>query len=252
MKQKEKFEMLEKKYNIKYFLKDTVLLSYPKSGRTWLRMILAKILDLKGYSTQEYEMIPAVHLPIDEIKKQFGTDINVIFLYRNIGDVVLSYYNEKTTSTRSGTLYEGSVKDFINDSEYGASKIAEYNSKCYNSLGLFKKSKVITYEKMISDTYSVVKGLTSFMGIEVSDEEINKAVEYSNFQNMQKIEQGKGKNHLSNYKGNFGKSVGRVRQGKVDAYKDTLKDMPVLLNYIELMQSKQKYAFSLIDEQTNK
>ena len=51
------FEKLEKKYKLKYFIKDTVLVSYPKSGRTWLRMILARTLHLMNEDTNKVEFL---------------------------------------------------------------------------------------------------------------------------------------------------------------------------------------------------
>ena len=234
----DEFTALEKKYNIKYFLQDSILLSYPKSGRTWLRMILAKILDEKGYNTEEYEMLPAFHLSIDDIKKRFGPNINVVFLHRNIGDVLLSHHHERTTSTRSGPkLNNFSIQEFIRDENYGAVSIAKYNVKCFDSLKFFKKSKVITYEDMSQDANSVVKEVASFLGIGATNEEIKNAVEYSDFNNMQKIDQGKGKNYLSNYKGNFGKSPGRVRKGKVNDYLDVLEKEDV--DFIKKIQEIQ-------------
>ena len=37
-----KFQQIEHRRKIQFIVKDTVLVSYPKSGRTWLRMMMAK------------------------------------------------------------------------------------------------------------------------------------------------------------------------------------------------------------------
>lgn len=60
--------------------------------------------------------------------------------------------------------------------------------------------------------------MMSFLEFECSEEQITSAIEYSSFENMKKIERGRGKNLLQHYKGNFGKSIGRVRKGKVNGY----------------------------------
>ena len=86
------------------------------------------------------------------------------------------------------------------------------------------------------------KDLNVFENLEYkgTDRDGNKFVilsEYSDFNNMQKIDQGKGKNYLSNYKGNFGKSPGRVRKGKVNDYLDVLEKEDV--DFIKKIQEIQ-------------
>ena len=41
----ELLKKFENKYGVKYHLNDSMLISFPKSGRTWVRMMLAKMLN---------------------------------------------------------------------------------------------------------------------------------------------------------------------------------------------------------------
>ena len=77
------FDILEKKYNINYVMKDTILVSYPKSGRTWLRMILAKILDESGIDVSKYEMMPSFHSSVYQINDNHNHKSN-IFIKKNL------------------------------------------------------------------------------------------------------------------------------------------------------------------------
>ena len=65
-------DFYEKKYNIKYLLQDAILISFPKCGRTWLRMILAKILKNLGYNNKTYEMIYSIHKRPRKLKLLLG------------------------------------------------------------------------------------------------------------------------------------------------------------------------------------
>ena len=37
-------EAFENKYNVKYYCDNTILISFPKCGRTWMRMMLARLI----------------------------------------------------------------------------------------------------------------------------------------------------------------------------------------------------------------
>ena len=91
--------------DIDYVLQNSVLVSYPKAGRTWLRMIMAKLLDIKGFDIFKKEFMPAAHHEPRKSLVVFGEDKKVIFLHRDIGDVLSSHYAEKTSSERSGRRY---------------------------------------------------------------------------------------------------------------------------------------------------
>ena len=67
-------ERLQKKYNLLFVNPRTVLVSYPKSGRTWLRMMLAKLMQLalgEKAKSDKYEIFPALHDTYKELKERF-------------------------------------------------------------------------------------------------------------------------------------------------------------------------------------
>ena len=225
------FANFEKKYNIKYVLQDSILISYPKSGRTWLRMIMAKLINIKGLDTSKKEFMPAVHYDVEKLRSMFGTELKVIFLHRNVADVVSSYYAEKSTSNRSGALYRGSVREFMRDKQYGVDAAIIFNKQWLEWASINTSIKVVSYEDLIKDTVSEISEIMGFLGFHCLDGEVMEAVEYSKFDNMSKIEKGIGDNLLSGYKGNFGKSIGRVRRGKVGGYREDFSEEDI--NYIE-------------------
>jgi len=248
-------EKFEKKWNIQFVAKNTVLISYPKSGRTWLRMILASVLYESGKDISKYEMLPAFHFSSDELLSRIGSDLNVIFLHRDPGDVVLSQYatmsNPNGTHIDFGTIVSLSLRKFIigdineifnPDADYtkrqewshnfGLNNIIDWNNNWKLGLRYFNDFKVLTYEEMHDDAFRVIKDLLSWLKFDCHDEIIKEAIKHSEFENMRKIEHGYGKNNLEHYKSSFGApGKQRVRQGKVKDYLNTLseKDLKYVL-----------------------
>lgn len=212
------FEHLEKKYSINYILKDTVLVSYPKSGRTWLRMIFAKIAHELGYDTNKNEMLPAFHYTPEQLDNNLGKDLKVIFLRRDEADATVSYFSEKSTSTRSGAPYTGTVSDFLRDDAYGINAALSFNSSWDTEGKDLVDFCGITYEDLKEKPLDVMKTLCEFIGLECTEEQMKSAINYSSFDNMKKIDNGEGENLLQRYKGNFGSTPGRVRKGLVKGY----------------------------------
>lgn len=219
-------QRLEIKRGIEFLTKDTILISYPKCGRTWVRMMLAKLLIEMDYSNEEYEMLPALHKQPLLIKDQFSSDIRVIFLYRNIGDVVMSFFWESVTSDRNGIEAFKSPHYFIRDERFGIPNIANFYNIWFNNIHKFKDHLFITYEDLHNDTFSTMMEVVKFLCAEreciawhfegqpefpdqpfinFTVEGLKNAIEYSKFENMKRIEkENNDENLLKNYKGNFG------------------------------------------------
>ena len=256
------FRDLEKRYNIKYFVDDAVIISYPKSGRTWLRMILAKLLVNMGYDHKEWEMLPCIHATPLELKQKVSRDedlipfktwkdLKVLVLHRDPGDVCISHYSELMTSDRSGAFgrldpplsKNSNIVSFLKHPNAGVENIIKFNNIWYRMIDqktqeskIYKEIKFASYENMIKDDFLVVKGIVDFLGIKCTTPQIKDAVEYSRFENMKKIDKisarpldkpvpdaDKYVNYLEHYKGNFGVEEGRVRKGASGGYRKELR-----------------------------
>lgn len=252
---KETFNKLEKRYNIKYFIKDTIVVSYPKSGRTWLRMLLAKLLVNMGHDHTKSEMLPVFHKSYKEIADLFSKDIKVLFLHRHPADVIASHWSEISTSMRSGEvaiLGEYGFHNFMKNKSHGIKQLIEFNNEWLTNFHKFKNFKTMTYEEMKEDTFRAVKKVVKFIDLNCTDTQIKDAIEYCKFENMQKIEKGEGTNYLQHYKGNFAQELTkehiledavkkgiawqpRIRKGKVRGYLQELNkdDIEYLHKYIK-------------------
>ena len=121
---------------------DIYVLSYPKSGRTWLRVLIGKYLSLK-YNLPEDEILstefmstssglPRVKFshdgtgqniakPYEQLSrdKQEYTDKKVILLGRDIKDTLVSGYFH---ATKRKEWFEGTISEFIRSAQFGVPK----------------------------------------------------------------------------------------------------------------------------------
>jgi len=222
----ERVSYLERKRDIQFLIKDTVLVSYPKSGRTWVRMMLTKLLVDMGISNKDFEMMLALHKQPKGILNDFSNDARVIFLYRNIGDVAMSFFWESITSDRNGIMAHTSPSIFIKDKKFGLPNIAGFYNLWFNNAAHFKDHMFVRYEDLHNDTFNTMHKIIEFLAADrdmkvwsykdkpkypeypfenFSPEKLKNAIEYSKFENMKKIENdGNQENLLEHYKGNFG------------------------------------------------
>tara|TARA_R100000808_G_scaffold367_1_gene2055 strand:- start:20396 stop:21181 length:786 start_codon:yes stop_codon:yes gene_type:complete len=228
---------LQNKYGLVFVKPNTILISYPKSGRTWLRMMLAKLMNetYNKANNEKYEIFPALHDSYKQIKERFKKDyknLNIVFLHRHPADVAISHYKELTTSGLSGLNdYDGTISDFIRSKVYGINKIIEYNNKWAEKGGNFNRFLIMSYYMLHNDPATCLSAIAQIIEIPATKEYIESSIEYGSFENMKKIENGVGENLLKNYKGNFGHGPGRVRVGKYNNYHNVLSKEDI--EYVE-------------------
>lgn len=197
---------------------DVLLVSYPKSGRTWLQNLLVEIgklgfdpdneideqtsisdaLTKLGEDKNDFPYILATHAkssweqvePLhdeEQIQKEdfeeFGKK-KVIYLYRDPRDVLVSqYYHIKLRNNISKIEKE----DLINNKVIGIKKIIFFMNKWMEYSEKHKDQIFrMSYEEMKKDTIGTLKKMNQFIGMPVSDEIIQKAIEQSDIKKMQK------------------------------------------------------------------
>lgn len=220
------------------------LFSSQKSGRTWVRMILAKVLEEIGLNPAKIEMIPSFHTPFKQaLKEKKLHKLNVIFLYRDPRDCVVSRYFEisrrrirpKTDNPKKA--YNSTLEDYIRrNDEYGIDAIVDYMNAWHRERGRFRSFMTVSYEDLHSSTVENVKNILRFIQMDCSENIVQKAVDYAEFENMKKIEAtGKG-NLIQNYHGTFGSrhtadpESFRVRKGKIGGFAEYLS--PADIEYV--------------------
>ncbi|MHA2279396.1 MAG: sulfotransferase domain-containing protein [Promethearchaeota archaeon] len=234
------------------------LFSLQKSGRTWVRMILAKVLEEIGLDPSQVEMIPSFHSSCGQVcRKNNPARLNAIFLYRDPRDCIVSRYFEishrriRPKAANPNKVYNNTLSDYIRrDDQYGIDSLVEYMNEWHCGRERFRSFMPVSYENLHVTPCEVVRRILEFIDVDCSDKVIRRATDYARFENMKKIEvTGKG-NLIKKYHGTFGvrhiasdPESFRVRQGKIGGFINYLsvKDIAYVNERIQLLDEFFQY-----------
>lgn len=192
--------------NLVVFPDDVFLVSYPKSGNTWARFLIANLLyperhpdwgnidrlipDPTVMSKRHFERMPRpriirTHDAFDPRYRQ------VIYIVRDPRDVALSQYHHHRK------------RKLIEDNHPFESFLARFLAGETNVHGSWKQNAaswlaarygdprflLLRYEDMILDTRRELARMGRFLGVEATPERLSQAVEQSSPREMRKLEQ---------------------------------------------------------------
>ena len=234
---------------------DVVVVSFGKSGRTWLRVMISRFYQVKyrlsrraliGFDNLHYmnRSIPKIFFTHDNYIKDFTGNIDskadfydhkVVFLARDPRDVAVSQffqwqYRMKPNKKILNKYPEGdevSMFAFVMDPEAGLPKIIDFMNLWAAEHSRIKGFFLLRYEDLLARGEETLRALLEFMGTPGTDAEIREAIEFSSYENMKKMEQKKtfwmsggrmvpkDRNDPNTYK---------VRRAKVGGYRDYFDD----------------------------
>ena len=224
---------------------EAFIVSYPKTGRTWLRVMLGHLLAsqaekgadllLDSYALTERAGIKKTLFTHDGPFLLFsgapyqqqvfheasyrGRD--VVFIVRDIRDTLVSSYFQE--SQRMHT-YSGTMSDFLRDDVFGVRRIVTFYNLWYRNRALPRSLLVVRYEAMHADPCAELSAVASALGYEgATAEAVQEAVTYASFSNMKKMEsRGDFRDPMMQPgQGSSGESF-KVRRGKIGGYRDYL------------------------------
>jgi hypothetical protein len=229
-----------------------VILSYPKCGRTWLRMMLGRTLalhfelgsvnyladDLLAGTEAQTLRIRVSHddnpqwkepAKLRRRKSRYRRQ-RVVFLVRDPRDVVVSMYFQRTQRERVDV---GTMADFIEARVGSLNTILEYYNIWASRRSQPRDFLLIRYEDLQQGPTVEMRRLLDFVGLhDVSDAHIAEAVEFSSFDNMRAMEmQGELRSGRLRPRDRSDTESFKTRRGVIGGYVDYLE--PAQIESIE-------------------
>ncbi len=223
---------------------ETVVVSYPKCGRTWLRALVgktlvdhyglppARLLDTGGLAAMAG--LPSIGYHHDgtgmvdrrswrdlQADKSAYRDNRVILLGRDVRDMLVSAYFQ---ATRRIGAFDGPISAFVRDERYGVDKVLTFYRQWHAARQVPRAFTFVRYEAMHADPAGVLAQVLDFIGARgVAPATIAAAVHFARFENLRSAEAENrfGDPALATDPG-ADPDTFKVRKGKVGGFRDYL------------------------------
>jgi Sulfotransferase domain len=190
---------------------DTFVVSYPRSGNTWTRFLIANLLfadqpisfanierlipDAEALSSRYLKSIPSPRV----IKTHQYFDHRypkVLYITRDPRDVLLSYYNFSRKYRQIADDYP--LEQYINGVVSGKLHSTAWGTWAEN-VGTWLAARngrptflLLRYEDLIADTQDELAKLARFFGVNASPEQLRHAIENSSADRLRELEKKEG------------------------------------------------------------
>jgi len=241
---------------------DVYLVSYPKCGRTWLRLMMGRAIALHFGLGESEEILflrsnrrfhpavprftvvhqdrPMLKAPDElETDKRSFRDKKVIFLARDPRDVIVSSYFEMKNRGRlfgenpyeqRQAVFEGTLQEFIGARHGGYDTLLAYYNIWASNRQIPKGFLLVRYEDMRANAGQELRRALDFLDLsEITDKEIAQAIDYASFENMRKMEvEGRFQSGMLKPADQSNQETYKTRRGKVKGFVDYLSQDEIL------------------------
>ena len=191
--------------NLHVFPDDTFVVSYPKSGNTWARFLIANLLhpkaavsfvnidelvpDVEATAKRVFERVPRPRV-IKSHHSFLPEYLRTIYIVRDPRDVALSQYHFQ----RKRQVIADDYPLDLYVTRFLAGEVCSYGSWGTNVASWLatrndSRFLLVRYEDMIKDTPRALATIATFLGGPIDPARIARAVECSSADNMRRLEQ---------------------------------------------------------------
>ncbi len=236
---------------------DIVVVSFGKSGRTWLRIMISHlfrvmyelpenaILSFDNFHNLD-RRVPKVFFTHDNYIKDFTGDFEtkqpfydkrVVLLARDPRDVAVSQFFQWKFRLKPSKVAinnypprgaDISLFDFVvGDNGGGMQEVIDYLNLWAREADKLDNFHLLRYEDLRVEPHRYLRELLDFMQVSASEEQVNAAVDYASYENMKKMESKQqfrlaGGRMMPRDKDN--PDSYKVRRAKVGGYRDYFSD----------------------------
>jgi hypothetical protein len=196
---------------------DCIIVSFGKSGRTWLRVMLARFYQVRhGLAERHLLGVDHLHLCDPAIPRIFFTHDNylkdytghadskvdyygkkVVLLVRHPADVAVSQYhqwryrmrpNKKTLNAYPEHGEEVDIAEFVIERAAGLRKVIDFMNGWARELPRLPDLLMVRYEDLRARPEPTLAEILRFIGTPGTADEVHNAVAFGSFENMQRME----------------------------------------------------------------
>ncbi len=203
--------------------------SYPKSGRSWIRYALdvLGVADQVRFHHDKFEFNdpakPAHDLDFERRLERYRQVDQIVYLYRDPRDVMVSLYFQVTGRFKDFFGYAGSISDFIRDDYFGAATLRVFQTQ-WAEMCRRRSVLQISYEACHRDFEGVLRSVLAYYEFPADDRAIEHACAEARFDKMRALEE----------RGDFPQpwlrprnGALKVRRGVAGKFRDYLSDADV-------------------------
>lgn len=230
---------------------DIFIISYPKCGRTWLRLLLGKLLQQQFKFPEDERLLelhtitsrrpslPAVEVSHDDYPHWKPADAversklryrekKVVFLVRDPRDVLVSYYFQYTRrgdkNLANDASFNGTISDFIRHRIGGIDTLAAFYNVWAAQRSVPHSFYVLRYEDLHDTPIASLRKLITFLRFpKAGYETLKRVVAYCSFDNMRRMERENMLKSVRLATPNLSDPESfKVRRGIVGGYRDYL------------------------------
>jgi hypothetical protein len=191
---------------------DAVIISFPKSGRTFVRAMLSRLFQ-RSFNIDERKLLefPALRDAAPEVPRllfshagdamrrpdQIHLDpkdyahVRVVLLARHPGDVAVSRHHHLKHRSRGRArrrMAEQSLELFIWDERGGIPSIVRFMNLWAELSRQRKDVGIVRYEDFLIDPHATLKKLATQVGLKVTKADLDDAVDFAHFGNLKERE----------------------------------------------------------------
>lgn len=193
---------------------DAVIVSFGKSGRTWLRVLVSRFYQLEhdlpewliGFDNFHYlnRTIPKIFFTHDNYVKDYSGNHDskadyyakkVVLLVRHPADVAVSQYHQwryrmrdRKKTINDYPAADVSIFDFVVNQPAGLAKTIAFMNDWARERERLNAFMILRYEDLKADTAGQLDAVTRFIGTPGDQASIDGAVAYASFENMRRLE----------------------------------------------------------------